>query len=809
MSDPAAIKAALLAKLEGGGSDSTEESNLESNKPDPMSDEILNERIDEKLRVDRVARLPFESEWFRTILYFMGEQYITKDKGRWRRKTLPKWLPRTITNKIAEKTNDLVAVLSRGRVPIRYIPESDQPDDIATANLEETLRDVIYEEAGVEYTESIQAAWVATTGNAFRVQYYDLSEEHGTREIQQARCPGCQAVVNPAAIESQVCPECQYQGNVTSEATPAAAPVEPEFADESADPNAPPPQPPQPNAPISLAVDESGAPVNKSFPIGALASDVCSPFEIRLDYSIPQMKDHRWYQRLRLYDRDFAKMKWADQADEIDKIEKPDPGTADSLTLYYLSALSRITSSFLGSGQGGKGGKDEAPKVLVYELVELPSDKYPDGLRVIRLGSKCIVEKGANPYEIGAGARKGKKFLNLAHFGGEVVPGRIWRKTRLTDLIPLQDFRNILEAAIKITIHRAAGPSWLNPIGSQVAMFSGEPLQQIDYVPISFGGTSFAKPEMVAPQLSSVHTLGAVIDSIDASIEKIAGTYFVQGGDAPQNVSAASALALLDENAQRAIAPLIREWAKGYKQFEMQSIEILRAHAIDGRILSAAGRNRTWEVKKFTSADLTGAVKVKVDYEGVVPKSQATDRATIIQMTQMGYLSPFDPQIANNVLQKFGLSSIQGSAKKDWEQASREFRDFMDENEPPLLIPLVQNSGVHIAQHCDDTKGDEFKQLRKTDPTKAQQWLDHIQAHAMDLQARAAMSSQFTGGIGNDNGEGGAKPGKSGQSAGGASKGQPGAQAGAQSGNGQPLGPTPDLLAPSETNMAASPVGSR
>lgn len=727
-------------------------------KPQPFDDEILNKEIDDRLRVGRSVYSAFQSEWFRNILYFVGEHYVKNDKGRWRRKSIPKYWPRVLTNKIAEKVNDFVSVLMRGRVPITYSPASTDPDDVATADIAERIRDVIYEEAGIEHTEAMQAVWVATTGNAYRTTCYDNSPEHGESDpIPQMRCETCQAEVTPEQATSGECETCKQNG--------------------------------APGGPFSPAVDETGQPIEKKFPIGCLDSDVCSPFEIRADYTIPDDRHHRWYIRLRLYDKSVAKTTWSEFADELEKMDDPDPGTDEAQSIYYLAALARLTRAFASSGgSGGNDGKLEG-KVLVYELVTLPSEKYPEGMKVMRAGEKLILEKGPNPYEIGAGQRKGKKFLNLVHFGGEVVPGRNLRKTRINDIIPLQDFRNVIEAVTKLTVHRAGGPSWLNPIGSQVAKFSGEPLQVIDYMPITFGGAALAKPEMVAPQLQSLMVMAQLLAKIDDSIERVSGTFFLQGGDAPPNISAAAALSLLDERAQRAVSPMIREWAKGWKEWEQQAIEIMRTNAVDTRFYASAGRDQKWDVQKFTKADLQGAVNVKVDYEGVMPRSQATNRATIIQLTQMGYLNPLDQEVAKNVLAGFGLSGIRGSVDKDWKEAAKEFRDFMDFNIPPMLLPIVQKSPIHLEQHCDDAKGDEFRDLLTSqDPTKkmkAQSWLDHIKATAADIQAQAALGSQLPGGIGSVPGQ---TPGS----------GQAGAQAGAQATNDSPLGATPDILAPGE-----------
>ena len=54
------------------------------------------------------------------------------------------------------------------------------------------------------------------------------------------------------------------------------------------------------------------------------------------------------------------------------------------------------------------------------------------------------------------------------------------------------------------------------------------------------------------------------------------------------------------------------------------------------------------------------------------------------------------------------------------------------------MIPLVQNSVVHIMHHADAAKTDEFKQMMREEPERAQMWLDHLNAHYTDFMVRQA-----------------------------------------------------------------------
>lgn len=670
--------------------------------------QAISARIDRMLSIDRFQRSLFEREWFRNVLFLAGQQWIIYERGRWRPRALPAWFPRAQTNKFMEKHNDIMSQLVQGKpIPITYLPATDDPADIATAEVGQRLREVIYSEANIEEKEEEVAAWLIATGNAFVIPYYDMDEEHGTTFMPHQRCLTCGGISDPAEIAENggVCPICAENGVMSSS-----------FED---------------------AIDPTGAPIGGEVPVGAIQADVASPFEIRLDHRIVNMRDQRRFVRQRRYDLDFAKEQWPEFKDQITS----DYG--NDLSQYYLDVLAHVTSSFSASGGfiGGGPASPKNPKVTAYEFYELPSEKFPQGLKAVRLGANAatVVEAGPLTSKYGAGTKQGKLFLPLVHFGFDRIPGRFWRKTRLDDLVPLQIFRNTVEANLRLTTQRMGNGIWLKPKGSGVSVITGEPGQEIEYNPVSLGGTSFAKPERVPAELTNLQPLIMLMSKIDDSMERVAGTFFLQGGDTPPGVTAASALAYLGERAQKSMSPLMTSWAKGWKTFEMFALELARDNWDDERIRVIAGKNRKWDTAKFTKADLQGSVNMLIDYNGLFPKSNATERAQIAQLAQLGIVNPQDPEQNFKILEKFGATDLKMSIDLDVKDATREQDLFLSEGKQPVLRPFVDNSTVHLLYHTDFAKTDEFMELP---PDQQQVWYDHIKSHITDIVTRRMMFTQ-------------------------------------------------------------------
>lgn len=170
------------------------------------------------------------------------------------------------------------------------------------------------------------------------------------------------------------------------------------------------------------------------------------------------------------------------------------------------------------------------------------------------------------------------------------------------------------------------------------------------------------------------------------------------------------------------------------------SLELARENWDDARIRVIAGKNKKYQVAKFTKADLQGAVNLIIDYNGMFPKSNATERATIAQLIQLQVISAAEPEIQWQILKAFGETALKGSQDIDVQDAAREEDSFMtDPSFMPFIRPFVDNSTVHLQSHTDLAKTDEFRELP---PERQQLWIEHIKNTVTDIISRRVALTQ-------------------------------------------------------------------
>lgn len=686
--------------------------------PGPALD-ARNKFVDTCWDTANYLRWLLETRWYVNACYHAGVQWIKIDyqTKSVRNRNLPKSFPRAITNKLGQVNNDLISFLTSSPVTLNPAPQTDDEDDKSTAEVANRFEPVVRAETDWDALEEPTATWVILTGNAFHLPYYDYNPDYGTVPVDMLKCPTC-GHSYPKGDEQLVktagsCPYCMQM---------AAAKL----------PGAPSEQIAALLPPLEPSVVEQ--------PIGRLCTDLLSPFEIYLDNTVSDGK-HQWFFRVRRYDLEKAKATWKDV--------KEDAGETPLQGQKYLDALAFIganPTATYGTGGGGVGATKRS-FVFISEFYHLPCAEYPAGLRVVRQG-KTELESGPMPpqYHYKAGRQLGRCFLPLTQFGFDYAPGSAWYRSRSDDLVPMQHRRNIIETQLQLTIQRTGSPKLLKPEGSTSTAFVGESGQEVTYRPISFGGTSFAKPEYMEAALGNLGPIAMWIDRIDDRMERVAGTYFLVGGDVPSGITAASALSLLDERAVRALSSLKRKWARSYKQRFLQCLEIMRTHMTDSRLRMVLGKNKEWQAEQFSKADLSGAIDINIDYDSLFPKSQATQRATIFQLDQMGIIDPSDTEQRDAVLEAFGESRMKPSVKEAVEQASREYDQFMNEDIQPLFIPAAQDHVTHILQHRRDLQSQEFEALYRNPATrpKADLFIAHLEAHMNAIAAAQAVMAAPT-----------------------------------------------------------------
>jgi hypothetical protein len=581
---------------------------------------------------------------YRNIFYKRGWQWIQYDRGRAWWQPIPVKTyngPRPVTNLFASNMNAFCAVLARIEPTLTFRPATDEPEDVATAEVADRVIEVCQDETDIRNERQVLAQWVGYTGGAWLESGYDPSPEHGTRFQQDDQCLACGAVGIP-----QPTPECAV----------CQGPTEP-------------------------AVDATGQPAGRDVPIGKQYSEVMTIFEAYFDAGKTNWKKGvREYIRKKASVKDELARRWGKEATEG---LSPDMGATvgDAYAAQLAELAGYAAESGPGAGTLPRTSGTSSQRISEAYYWALPTDDYPEGLLAVVLGGTTVVYLGPLPYHDDTA----QPFLPTVHFPIDPVPGSLYSKTPADDLALKQWQRNKHEAHMEMTMNRMAWPIWLVPEGANVATFTGEPGQVIKYNAL---GPNAAKPERV--QGAGLPN-GAItrLQVIDHEMEEITATYAGTKGDHPSGVSAGISLQMIEDRKNNRFGPLYILWEAAWAEWARQQLAIFKQFATEPRLLRIQGRGSQWRVQKFMGSDLSGKIDVIAEAGSGAPRTTLVQRAETEQLFATGLLNPADPEVQMKALEDYGRSSWLPSMKADAENAAKQIEIFEQLAQDPQVVQFL------------------------------------------------------------------------------------------------------------------------
>jgi len=648
------------------------------------------------------GRAELEKEWYRNILFYAGQQWIEFDysNNRWKQAQNPPDYPdypRPVTNKFARAVNTVKAVLLQKEPQVIVRPKNTSEEAIATFEIGDIVIDTVSEEAELSKTRKKGASWYLLTANVAFFQSYHLAKEYGQVFIPFDRCKLCGEVVAPDEVQGEKCPKCGAPDS------------------------------------MGLAIDGRGNQLGAFKPKGKLKSDPVSPFEVFIDNQIDDPLDLRQVVRSKRVDIETLKETYPDSADLI----VADGDSSNDNSSLYLNALVNLgTFPSAGSGStfggGGKGGENRTAKEDY--LWSLPDKDFPEGV-VASLNGATVLE--AVPLTEVSVDEDGIPFLPVVFLGLNHVPGSFWHRTFFSDLVPKQVQRNKLESFMEATIYTVLAGKWLEPEGANMDSPTGRPGQHLKFT---------HQPNTPPPQHIEGQELPTslqwVFAMIDKDFEDIAATYDALKGQSPENVDTLGGLQLLTERAYSSHLEMITNWEKANERIILQLLHLARMHLIEERKTVMENEFGEWEMAAFSRADLQGGLTVEVEAGSSVPKSEAAERASILDSIKIGLIDITDQQVRKKILARFGQSELIGNVGEDFKDAGREWKEFVQsvrqtQGAGPFVVRSrqgIDNELVHYMDAVSRCKSPEFFDL----PESARQfWELHVLYHKGILEKEA------------------------------------------------------------------------
>lgn len=591
---------------------------------EPQWDEkTLLDLFDKLKRESMEYRWVWEREWLRDLYYVANRQWITfsSAKREWVDKKLAKWIPRPVTNKMAETVQSIRTNLGAINLAIVARPVGHDTESIAAAEITDQMSPLIHEEHLMNQVMREADFWLITTGNACLQLSWDKDQRFNKVFVPSEQCMTCGTVSPPAEVvkAGSHCPACG--GTFLQKAT-----------------------------------NPDGTPAGEYVAFGRGKTTALSPFEYAFAPNTIRWDELPYIIRLRWRDKSYYE---ANRPELVSKIVWEKSPSDRSLQIFKSLALQNDVGTGSQFTYLSSTGAATAEGVTEYELWLRPTPEYPQGL-VLRVAGET------NPILINAPEEgipgpfpytdiEGTPIFPFVHAQYEHMGGRLYGRSALSPLIQKQDQLNQLDSLVQLSVQRMANPVWIIPKDAGIENLTGEPGLVIAWNTLASGGN--AKPERIAGE-NIPPSLFAFREQIIKDIEELSGAFDIIKGQKPQGVEAFSALQLLVERSQSRFTSVFQSRGEMYRAWFGIAIELERKFGPQQRTWAVIGPNKGYTFKHFENAQLQGQVNFAIEDGSNMPKTSLGKRAAIEQANQLMLLNPNDPDQKAALLTTFGLMDL-------------------------------------------------------------------------------------------------------------------------------------------------------
>ncbi len=645
----------------------------------------------------------WEREWLRDLFYVANRQWITFHPTRreWVDKRLQKWIPRPVTNKMAETVQAIRTNLAAIDLVAKVRPAGNDPQSIAAANIGDEAAPLIHEEHVMNQVMRENDFWLIATGNACMQISWDKDKRFNRVFIPHEQCVSCGAVLPPQAIvdAGQQCPNCG-------------------------------------GGALIKATGQDGQPLGEWAAFGKGKTTALSPFEYAFAPNITRFDELPYIIRLRWRDKHYYE---ANHPEMIGKLQWEKSPSDRSLQIFKSLALTNDVGTGSQFAYLGAAGAHTVEGVTEYELWLKPTAEFPQGfvMRVagdtnpVLLYAQDEGVPGPIPYK----DVEGNPLFPFVHAQYEHMGGRLYGRSALSPLIQKQDQINQLDSLIQLIVQRSANPTWIIPENAGIENLTGEPGLIVKWNVLAAQGQG--KPERI--QGGEIQqSLFALREQYIKDIEDLSGAFDIIKGQKPAGIEAFSALQLLVERSQSRFTSVFQSRGEMYRAWYGLALEMERQFGPQQRTWSVLGPNRGYSFHQFENAQLQGQVTIQIEDGSNMPKTALGKRAAIEQANQLGLLDPQDPEQKYALLESFGLSDLAPSLDMHV-QSALQLQDAFEtwaqqpQGMSPLQIKPWFNLQIHMSECIKWLNTDRMRDLLKREPMLEPVVTLHLQQLQMAL----------------------------------------------------------------------------
>jgi hypothetical protein len=327
--------------------------------------------------------------------------------------------------------------------------------------------------------------------------------------------------------------------------------------------------------------------------------------------------------------------------------------------------------------------------VLVSTGYELPCGDYPEG-RVYTWTQNTPLESAERlPYTL-----RGNPHHGITFFFYHNIDGRFWAQGVIEPLVgPQRQINRSASQRIELKdrnlgrVYARKGTFTLSNLPKGKIMELIEIPMHADYPQEIPGGG-------VGPWIQNEHAINI------QDMDMVAGIHDVTQGRTPEGITAFAAMALLAEQDERRIGPVLKTVRAGIADALLISLDLVRKYWPDGKHLAVAGPEGRIESMMYTRAQLPDEFFFDISKQTPLPKSPAIESQKIFDIFHAAIAcgTPLPPEWLKDSLDQ-GRPLPFPKREEMVQQRNAEFENYLIEQGQQIAPKYYDDDFIHVQIH--------------------------------------------------------------------------------------------------------------
>jgi hypothetical protein len=671
--------------------------------PDDVQDRALT-FVNEYWEDKKGAYVVYHQSCWEAFIFYAGESWIELNRDR---KVLEpstpedEFTPQPRINRFSPAVDAVSA--NFGQVPeVEAIPSKDQDElSIAVADICTRLCSHLLKDLGLRDEIRDGDDVVGLASMLFVLAGCVFTDVCVEAEVV-ARMP--QPEMQPAS--NVMCPQCDTMNTVANPDS-GAPPVEPNC------PQCGGPLDISPTTMLGTATGDDGEPKMMEITENHVCLEVGNPIFAFPEPGSKSMKDSDvflWAERMTI-EKVWRKYKFQATPDSI---------WSDGYTVTYANALNYY---YLGYSTESNEAKNSCMVLRMYAEPGKLKD-FPEGFYAVVVNQEIA---HFETWEEFTSEHPWTKFDYLR------IPTLFFPRSVSFDLVGIQRELNRYESLIALHAMCNAVTPWIVDENTVVSEITGRADRVITWRSLG--------PGSQAPHKEAAGSLDEGVyqqrQSLHDEFSNISQAVNVFRGKQEGGVTAGTAIGKLQAQAEQMFSKPVRNWAGGWKESIRKGIKAVQRSYSLPQLVKILGEDHLPQIKFFQAADLDTMVEFVATTSGL-PRTREERKAEMTAMWDKGALDINDPNVKQKIFELFGETGMGATFNLDATRARLE-NAMMKQGQPAHVLPLIQDSAVHLPIHINEAKKLDFDLWP---PGPKQLLIQHIMETQQAMQQAAIQAAE-------------------------------------------------------------------